>query len=90
MVPMPTTLSVRRLAEYAAPHGSVKGMRRTTPVVRLDVSEGGNMDARQGPGTAGDDEPMEASPSGDDAFAGLTPIDVVDGELVPRTPRRRR
>ncbi len=46
------------------------------------------MDARHGSGAPSDDESMETG-SADDAFAGLTPIDVVDGELVPRTPRRR-
>lgn len=35
------------------------------------------------PVSAPDDEPAEISPEGTDAFAGLTGIDVVDGELIP-------
>lgn len=46
------------------------------------------MDARPGSGAA-DEEPLDAA-GADEAFAGLTPIDVVDGELMPRASRRRR
>lgn len=46
------------------------------------------MNARQGPGPSGEDDASDGVSSADDAFAGLTPIDVVDGELVPRGRRR--
>ncbi len=47
------------------------------------------MTARQRPGSSGEDEPADDTPDVTDAFAGLTGIDVVDGELIPRAKRRR-
>jgi hypothetical protein len=45
--------------------------------------------ARQDPASPSDDESAELTPEMADAFAGLTGIDVVDGELIPRERRGR-
>jgi hypothetical protein len=42
-----------------------------------------------GPRASDDDATQTDSIDIDDSFAGLTAIDVVDGELVPRGRRRR-
>jgi hypothetical protein len=44
------------------------------------------VNARQRPTPSDDDSAVHADEL-PDAFAGLTPIDVVDGELVPRSGR---
>jgi hypothetical protein len=43
--------------------------------------------ARQDPAASSDDETTDLTPDMIDAFAGLTGIDVVDGELIPRERR---
>ncbi|MCK6068333.1 MULTISPECIES: hypothetical protein [Microbacterium] len=46
------------------------------------------MSPRREPAKPDDEDATEGAPRVDDAFAGLTPIDVIEGELVPRARRR--